>query len=523
MMLLGALHLLAELPRWRVLRFALRFAVITALMVMAIDIVITQQFLVRFTMRKFIKFSGEFSALKDFLHMTISGFWYSLVAVAALMSTLLTFSRYLRHDRVASFSPILFTCVGAGLIATTFLKPIEFHTLYLQNSLEAFLYSQTKNRPYTEKFKEAILAGVTEKNYCYEGKDARPDLILLVVESLSLYQSALFSGINDWMPEFDSISQKGRRFTNFYANGVTTEQGLIALLTGEPPIAKATEQAITVFEQFRDTKQSVPKMLHEFGYDSLFLTTGNLSFLGKGNWLKDIGFDYTEGHDAPYYQGMKRFNFDAAPDDALYGRALQELQRKKGRPIFMTLETVTTHHPYIDPASGIHSQKLTFRYADHQLGVFVNDLKSSGFFDKGYLIIVGDHRAMVPMSNSEKARYGDRAYARTPLTIIGHGLNGEEELASFSQSDLLPSLRHWLGRGAQCVSSDQGIFLPTAVHVPGCIFTQRSYNTDNIFIHCGVEDYTINLNGDHSQYIGAKPRPSALLKELHRLRLGGGY
>jgi len=314
---------------------------------------------------------------------------------------------------------------------------------------------QTKNQPYTEKFKENIRADATEKNDCYEGKGARPDLILLIVESLSLYQSALFSGINDWMPEFDSVSQKGRRLSNFHANGVTTEQGLIALLTGEPPIAKAGRQAVTVFEQFRDTKQSVPKMLHEFGYESLFLTTGNLSFLGKGNWLNDIGFDYTEGHDAPYYHGMKRFNFDAAPDDALYGRALQELRRKKGSPIFMTLETVTTHHPYIDPASGIHSQELTFRYADHQLGVFINELKSSGFFDNGYLMILGDHRAMVPISNSEKTRYGDRAYARTPLSIIGHGLNGEQETAKFSQSDLLPSLRHWLGRGSQCVSANQ--------------------------------------------------------------------
>lgn len=530
---LVTIHLLAGFSRWYWLRGILRLTVIAALIIMAIDLMVLQQFLVHFTLHEFSRFVSEFSAIMDFLKQLLANPWNTVFSAVAISAILGIFSRYLRNDHVTTRSPVFLACLGFCLFGFQFLKPVEYHTPYLQNSIEAFFSTQTRNRPYSKNFSQKISEESDRQLQCFAGKGMRPDLILLVVESLSMYHSALFSGINNWVPQFDALSQKGRWFSNFYANGINTEQGLIALHIGEPPIAKGIDEAngmgsstALLFEQFLDPKDSLPRMLNELGYHTVFLTTGNLGFLGKGKWLNNIGYNYIEGHDAPYYTGMKRFHFDAPSDSALYDRALQELAAHKKNekiPIFMTLETVSTHHPYIDPESGTQSEELTFRYADHQLGVFVKNLESNGFFDNGYLMIVSDHRAMVPMNQSEIDRFGNRAYTRIPFSIIGHGLGNGEESNHFSQSDLLPSLRHWLDKSYQCVNFNQGIFLPSATQIPACIFTHRSYNLDNVFVYCGMKDYTINLNGDHTNYINSSKPSTDFLEVIHRLRLSKGY
>ncbi len=516
-MLIVVLHLLAEISRWYLLRFIMRLIIIITLIITSIDLVVFSQFFTHISLHDFIRFSHEFSAIISFLPKTIFG---QLSVLFVTITLLLIFSRYLQHDRIASPPPILIACLVIGIAGTNALKTP--HVLFT-SSIEAFFNPETRNFAYSDKFKATIPTKSTGQKFCYNGEGAHPDIILLVFESLSMYHSTLFSGINDWMPQFDNISENGRHLSNFYANGVDTEQGLIALFSGEPPISKGFEHSIGIFEQFYNLKQSVPKMLHEFGYRTVFLATSNLGFIGKGSWLRDIGFDYIEGHDAPYYSGMVRYIFNAASDDALYGRALLELQHKKTSPIFMALETTTTHPPFTDPISGTYSEELAFRYADQQLGIFVENLKSSGFFNNGYLMIVGDHRVMKHLTSAESARYGDLGYARVPFTVIGSGINGENELANFSQSDLLPSLRHWLGKGRQCVSSNQGIFLPTAIHQPTCSFTSRLYNRNNVYVHCGTEDYIINLNGDRTQYVGDNTGPTELLEEVNRLRIGAGF
>jgi arylsulfatase A-like enzyme len=332
----------------------------------------------------------------------------------------------------------------------------------------------------------------------------------------------LFSGINNWLPEFDAASQDGLRLTNFFANGFTTEQGLIALLTGEPPIARPVQAWTSEFEQFNHPRESLPGLLGGRGYSTHFLTTGNLGFLNKGRWLRELGFHQVEGHDAPFYEGMRRFSFDAAPDDALYGRALQEIDGLAGsHPYFMTLETVTTHAPYVDPVKGVISQEGVVRYADRQLGRFVDQLRSRNYFRNGVLIIVGDHRAMTPMSEVERQHFGDRGFARIPLTVLGMNMHGEQKSA-FSQTDLLPSICHWVGNGRQCLGSDQGVFLPAGRQTPSCIYTQRSYEPNDVVLQCGAQDHTVRLNGDETGYVVGPVGSPALLNEVNRLRLGMG-
>ena len=523
LLVLLALHLFSCVSRWLLLRRVFRVLVVSAILVTALDLAVSHQFWVRLTASEMFEFMGESSALLSYLQQALPGVWTKLATALAAIALVWLFGRYVMDNRPSLPPVFLYVWIGVGVVGCELVETKEYHDAFLQNSLQVFFSQQTSTTPYSKEFVSTVSAQTPAAKTCKAANGTPSDVILVVFESLSMYHSALYSGIHDWMPEFDAMSRTGVRYTNFYANGVTSEQGLVSLLTGEPPIAKAMTTK-TLFEQFRDPVQTVPRLLHGLGYHTSFLTTGNLSFMDKGEWLKGIGFDETEGHDAPFYRGMKRYNFDAASDDALYARALNRWQQQpRANPIFMTLETVTTHLPNVDPETGAHSQEATYRYADRQLGQFVRQLRSNGFFDHGTLIITADHRAMVPMSVEERALYGDRAFVRVPMTIIGTGLTPHVETASFSQADLLTSLRSAMSQGENCVTADQGVFLPTAVHAPQCIFTNRSYNTNSVYVHCGSSDFTVELNGDKTQFVDAQQPPPDLLNTLHGLRLGKGY
>lgn len=521
-LLLLAIHLLSCVSRLRSIRIALRVVLILAFLITGIDLLVTHELWTRLTATELLQFMGELGAVSGFVQQLLSSTWALLATVLAVSLVLTVFVRYLQDDRPTVTPLFLYLLIGVGMVGCELVEAKEYHDAYLQNSIEVFFSRQTGSIPYSKEFAKSLPVPSFEGQSCGKAHQSRSDVILVVVESLSMYHSALFSGINDWMPEFDAISKTGVRFSNFYANGVTSEQGLVSLLTGEPPITKG-EEAKTLFEQFRNPVQSVPRMLHGMGYYTVFLTTGNLGFVGKGKWLKEIGFDVIEGHESPAYKGLKRYQFDAAPDGALYERALAELQAHKTTPTFMTLETVSTHMPNVDPETGAHSQELTYRYADRQLGKFVRSLRSNGFFEHGTLVITADHRAMVPMSLKERTLYGDRGFARIPLTVVGTGLVERDETANFSQTDLLPSLRNAVGTGTQCAGLNQGVFLPTVENKPQCIYTNRSYAVNDVFVHCGAEDFTIELNGDKTQFLAAQSPPPGLLPELHSLRLGKGF
>lgn len=530
--LLGALHALARAVRPTGLRCLLRALLAGLVLLNAIDLLVLLQFHTRLSWQHLQTFAREGAALVAQLRvMSSQGPQAAAVAWMVAMSGLglgVVLGRYVAHAGPGARHPWRRT--GLCLLAATLAWPLQqrnYHQPYVQHLGAVLSRQATEQRAYSPAFRQALQQLPRSQPACFNGLGARPDVVLVVVESLSMFHSALFSGLNDWTPALDAWARHGRALPQFHANGVTTEQGLIALLTGEPPLPRVVDGARNAYEQFARPVHSVPHLLNGLGYHTAFLTTGNLGFMDKRPWLQGLGFQQVEGHEAPFYRGMKRYNFDAAVDDALYARAWQVLHDGRDQPRFMLLETVTTHAPFVDPDTGALSQERVVRRADRALGHFIGWLQHSGFFERGVLLVTSDHRGMVPMAPAERALLGDRGFARVPFVALGLGQTAQAGPggAAFSQTDLLPSLRHWLGRGRHCVGPDQGIFLPTQVHSPHCVHTRRSYSDRDAFVACGANDHVARLDGDDTRWIAATgaPAPGHVLPALNRLRAGLGW
>ncbi len=384
------------------------------------------------------------------------------------------------------------------------------HSWIYKNVLEYNLTILSEAANYSEPFLKSF--SFNEAQQCQAISPQPKNIIILMVESLSAYQSQYFSGIQNWTPNLDRIAQENLAFKNFYANGFITEDGEIALLTGLLPLyppSSYTDDGATSFYSFYGIEHSLPNILKKQAYRSEFLTTADLDFGNTGIWAKSIGFDYVEGHDHPDYDHWERFHFQAAPDEALYQRALERIKQQRDQRFLMFIKTVSSHHPYIHPVTRHKSEAEVIQYTDQQLGAFYRELQQNGFFENGLLVIVGDHHSMTPLRKAEFDLYGQNpAAAKVPLVIVDGSRQGVVS-KQFQQIDVFNTLDGMVS-GRQCHSDWQGVLWGDAQISPEYIVHRRGDNRDMVSVFTEPGDFLIKLDGDRTRLAGPVPAEASI-------------
>jgi phosphoglycerol transferase MdoB-like AlkP superfamily enzyme len=396
------------------------------------------------------------------------------------------------------------------------------HSWVYKNVIDYNLMVLSEAKKYSDEFVSDF--SFEEKEYCYSKLPEKRNIILLMVESLSSYQSNYFSGIKNWTPNLDVIADKNASYKIFYANGFTTEDAEISLLTGQLPIYRPssyTDGGGTSFNGFFDIEMSLPNIFKKQGYVTEFLTTADLSFQNTGHWAKSIGFDYIEGHEHSYYKKWDRFHFKAAPDEALYNRVLDRIKHNENNKHFTFIKTVSTHHPFINPENKHKSEAEAFKYADRQIGLFYNQLINMGFFVNGILIIVGDHHSMVPLKNEEIEMFNSlKAAAKVPMIVSYGDKKPSIENEQYQQIDIFNSLKG-LVSNTQCYSNWTGDILGRKP--AKYIAHRRGDNRNIISVFSGEKDYLVMLNGDNSRLITDehvdKKTQELIIKKINAVRI----
>ena len=348
--------------------------------------------------------------------------------------------------------------------------------------------------------------------------ETRPNVILLVVESLSSINSAKVSGSGGWLNDFDVLAEQGVLFSNFFANHQASEGGLIALLGGFPPIHFPTATPY-MFDEFA-VQPSVIGEYQQAGYFTEFLTNADLAFIGLDRFLSGLGVDHSRGRDeVDTMKNAPRVVQDAPSDAYLYQEAILTVERLQAaaQPFVLTVATTSTHLPYTHPGDGSDTAEAVWAWSMQQLRAFHTQIADAGFFENGILLVTGDHRQMRPVSEREVKRYGDSAKARVPLLVIGKDLPaGEIDTRFFQQSDLL----RLLGK----IDEPHASLSPYPVWVERY---NRKYGRIELIDKLGVFDeadggrheYRIRVPGNRIEWLERKPAFARKLEtQIHMQR-----
>jgi phosphoglycerol transferase MdoB-like AlkP superfamily enzyme len=364
---------------------------------------------------------------------------------------------------------------------------------------------------FSDGFRARLQAEGPPAEVCRPGRHRRLNVVVVIVESLSAYHSKYFSGVEDWTPRLDEIARRETSLTNFHANGWTTIGGLISLLGRTFPfVPEKTEfnkWGSPRLTDFMDLPRPLARMLSDQGYRTVFISGGDLAFLGQGDWLRAQGFQRLVGHKDPRFDKQKiRGPFDSVPDRLLYAVSLEELAEMPANgPYFAVIQTYWSHRPFMTPEGAeVNGEEPVIRETDAQIGTLYERLMAAGFFENGLLFIVGDHRAMEPFRKEEFTRFGASAITRIPAVIVTRAVSLPKVLSQdFQQRDLGASIEALVGE-QYCTGPQEGAFLADPPTPGRCIMHGQADDRDVIFVKCGSREGTIAVAGDRTRVVNGQ-------------------
>jgi lipoteichoic acid synthase len=346
----------------------------------------------------------------------------------------------------------------------------------------------------------------------------RRDIVLVVVESLSAVDSERTSGIGRLLPGFDALSRRGTLFRNFFANNDASEGGIVALLSGVPPLHYPGASTMP-FDEY-GMQRTMTDVFRAAGYHTEFMTSVPLRFLSMHRDLQQprSGFARVAGQqEIARFEGAPRFAFESPADHLLLEELLARLDARPagGAPVLLTAVTASSHAPYLDPRGGASTEANIWRYVQDELSWLYEELARRDFFARGLLVVTGDHRKMRPVGRRELERYGESAKARVPLLVIGAGVPVDAlDDRLFQQSDLLRMLDGAMQPGRPL--SRHAIWVNRYTVVLG-----RAANAANVelFLEGSErEAYELRLRGADIEWTRRPPEPLPVEREIHRQR-----
>lgn len=269
------------------------------------------------------------------------------------------------------------------------------------------------------------------------------NVVVIIVESLGKEYMGSLNNYEGYTPFLDSLSKQSLVFTNAYANGKRSIEGIPCIVAGLPALME--EPFIT--SAYNGNKiTSIASALKTKGYSTLFFHGGTNGTMGFDNFSRLAGYEQ--------YFGRKEYGNDNDYDGnwGIYDEPFLQYTVKKlnefKAPFHACIFTLSSHHPYKIP-EGL-SVKLrkgslpiheSIAYADYALMKFFESASKSAWYDSTLFVITGDHTAI-----SEYPFYQGRVgmYALPLIFYTPGGLLGGARATTTQQIDIIPGILDFL-------------------------------------------------------------------------------
>lgn len=358
------------------------------------------------------------------------GRWVMLSDYRALF--LVFFMLYLGYD-VSIFD----NEAGAIHVANTnlFVKHVTKDTLKIAQTQYPSLVTSVHNYLDGHQWQK----GMAKTN----ANSAKPNIIIVISESLSMVDSQYSGGLFHRLPKIDKILEDGLTFTHAVANGKITSHGLAASLLGiQTTIIAGFSSMMDSYSPEIFPGNNLIHYAKENGYTTIIISPGQPPyFYGMEAWFKALGFNTIYDINSDVFKSAPRFTWGAPSDRAMYQVAENLIPQLK-QPYMLVIQTVSLHQPYILPDNkyrlGDNDLLNLINYVDNTTYNFYEAIKKMDFTKNGYFVIYGDHRRFEPLEPEELA---DGGYSVWHERIVS-GIVGKDILSStktnipFSQVDI---------------------------------------------------------------------------------------
>lgn len=236
---------------------------------------------------------------------------------------------------------------------------------------------------------------------------AKPNVVVIILESFSALYSGKLAGGEGYMPFLDSLMAQGLNFTNAYANGRRSIDGIPSILASMP---QWMDEAFITSPYASLPFTSLASILGNEGYRTSFYHGGRNGTMGFDGFVKSAGFER--------YVGLNEYDKGEADFDGHWGvRDRPFLQfyarelNKEQQPFLSAVFTLSSHHPYELPkddaehfAGGNMPIHPTLRYTDDALRQFFATVRTMPWYDNTLFVITADHTADLERNGSQGHR-----------------------------------------------------------------------------------------------------------------------
>ncbi len=353
-------------------------------------------------------------------------------------------------------------CVSAMFFAQAFVNPGLSSNLYFDNLSYSSHWQAIKTLgnylPDTERITNVPYVGQREIILPSSTDQAKPNVIILLLESVSYAASGLGDPSLVHMPFLESLAKQGVEFTRTYAPVPMTTKAHWSTLTGTTPIIKPNYVEAIPGE---NTYESLPSILKRNGYTSGFFEMSKGNFECAPGLFHNLNFDiawFRENLEDP----STYLGYLSGDDCKIIEPAFDWVQQQNG-PFLLTMITTVAHHPFVVPASfeppaetPYERYLQTLRYSDLFLKKVFQKMESLGLTENSIVCILGDHGCSFSQDQGYVRWYPSEDLVRIPWVMLwpGHIEADTKRDGLCSQIDVTPTLLNLMGYDIQQANFD---------------------------------------------------------------------
>ena len=323
--------------------------------------------------------------------------------------------------------------------------------------------------------------------------ESRPNVVLVICESFSMYKSSMSGNPLNSTPYFNSLTKEGIFFNRCFSPTFGTARGVFAVVSGIPDVQ------LSKFSTRNEAAVHQRTIINDFdGYEKYYFIGGRSEFNNFGGLIRNI-------NDVHIYEKGKYaandLNVWGISDKNLFLEA-NKVMAQQTKPFFTIIQTADNHRPFNLPEEdkdfiprNISDEQLkkygfeslnefnAFAYTDYCYKKFIEAAKKESYFNNTIFIFLGDHgvegnaSAMYPNAWTEQ-RLSDE---HIPLLFYAPALLAPQQRnETVSQIDVLPTVAAMAGISYKnttlgrdlldtCTTTGHAAFI--IYHAPGWIGT----------------------------------------------------